>query len=320
MPDLAVADDILGALLDAQYALRVRSLELLAQADAKRVWRVVTDDGAAIIVRGSARPAAEAVARAQGAVLTALDRCRFPTERLRLTRAGAVSASAGGWTLLVTNPIGGRPTGDSAAELRSLGARLGQLHTFTPVTLGVAGTIGAAAMLPAREIAWVSGELARVAPHLDASQRARHDWFCAALAALDRCDDLPRVLLHNDCHPGNAITMPNGEVALIDWEGAGFGPAIIDFGFLLSSCDTPAVPAAPDPRRVAAVVAGYRHYRRPTRQELERLPAAIRFRALIFGAASFAARPGGTEESAWWRARYDAAAELAGRARDLFDR
>jgi len=30
-----------------------------------------------------------------------------------------------------------------------------------------------------------------------------------------------------------------GEVVLIDWEGAGLGPAIIDLGFLLISCAIP---------------------------------------------------------------------------------
>lgn len=312
-----------AALVEEHYRLRVRTIDSIVSAEEKRVWRVGGDAGEAIIVRAYARHDALAVVRAQAALLTALAAHRFPAERLILTRTHAPSVSVAGWTLLATTAIAGEPTGHTAEAFHALGARLGQLHALDPAAvLGEGHAVGAAAMLPAREIAWVMGELARVATRLAGTQRAQYAWLAAALAALDRCDDLPNVLIHNDCHPGNALTTPRGEIVLVDWEGAGLGPAIIDLGFLLASCVTEAPwkpPLPPEPARIEALVAGYRRHRQPTEVELGRLADAIRFRALIYGAADFARRSGEatTADNLWWRARYDAAAPLARRVREL---
>jgi Ser/Thr protein kinase RdoA (MazF antagonist) len=132
------------------------------------------------------------------------------------------------------------------------------------------------------------------------------------------------VIIHNDCHPGNAIRTADGKVVLIDWEDAGWGPAVLDVGFLLISCDTES-PWAPrleaDPACVVAVVDGYCRHHLPTRAELDRLVDAMRFQTTVYGAISFAesvTRPGEIDHE-WWCARYHASDELAARARMQFE-
>ncbi len=104
------------------------------------------------------------------------------------------------------------------------------------------------------------------------------------------------MIIHNNCHPGNAIRTADGKVVLIDWEGAGWGPAVLDVGFLLISCDTEA-PWTPrleaDPARVVVVVEAIaaticRHERSST-------GSWMRFWTIVYGAVSFAesvTRPG----------------------------
>jgi len=113
---------------------------------------------------------------------------------------------------------------------------------------------------------------------------------------------------------------------ILDWEGAGWGPGVIDVGFLLVSCNTAAPWMAqqftPDMRRIPAIVDGYCQYHLLTPTELDRLPDAIRFRTIVYGACSFASdilKYGGEEESPWWWARYTAAEEIADRARKRFE-
>lgn len=152
----------------------------------------------------------------------------------------------------------------------------------------------------------------------------RYETLVTAIQRIDPCEDLPHVLIHNDCHPGNAVVTPNGTVAFIDWEGAGWGAAVIDVGFLLSSCDTespwtPRLP--PNPKRVQAVIDGYCQYHILTPSEVDRLVDAMRFRALVYGAGSFASavraqKP--EEDNPWWWTRYTAAAGIADRARQRF--
>jgi len=232
-----------------------------------------------------------------------------------------------GWQLLVMTFVEGEPLVFSPASLRLLGARLGQLHALDPVAAARAvPPLHRAGMLPTNELAWALRQLRAVEALVPESRRARYDWLLAAIAALDRCEGLPAAVIHNDCHPGNAVLTPEGEVVLIDWEGAGFGPAIIDLGFLLSSCDisvpwTPPLP--PDPARLRAIIAGYRQHRQLNTAELARLPDAIHFRALVFGAVDFAARVRSDtrdEDLPWWLARYNAATTLAARAIAAFAR
>lgn len=181
-------------------------------------------------------------------------------------------------------------------------------------------------MLPANEIRFALGQITAVEQQVPAGLRGRYDTILSALHGVHDCEDLPRVVIHNDCHPGNSVRTPVGRVVPIDWEGAGFGPAVIDVGFLLVSCDTPSPwtpPLPPDPERVRAVVAGYcrRHLLAPA--ELDRLPDAMRFRSLVFGACSFAGtvRQGRREEEGtWWWRRYQAVDELAARARSQFEK
>jgi Ser/Thr protein kinase RdoA (MazF antagonist) len=120
-----------------------------------------------------------------------------------------------------------------------------------------------------------------------------------------------------------------GHVTLLDWEGAGMGPAIIDVGFLLVNCDgkAPWDPLSigsfhPDKGLLQAVIEGYCQYHQLTTDELDYLLDAIRFRSLVFGACGFAsaiAQQKSADFSQWWWKRYCAAEEIADQARAYFE-
>ena len=70
--------------------------------------------------------------------------------------------------------------------------------------------------------------------------------------------------------------------------------------------------------RLQAVVEGYSQHHQLSTDELDYLPDAVRFRALVFGACSFAAaiaQHEPAEFSQWWWTRYCAAEEVADIAR-----
>ena len=186
--------------------------------------------------------------------------------------------------------------------------------------------IPSAGMLPRTELAAALSWLAEVRDALSPTHRMRHDRLVAACHTIDLLEDLPTVLIHNDCHPGNSIQTPDGKAVLIDWEGAGRGPAIVDIGFLLVSCEIEAFGPnrlTPDPNRMAAVINGYCRHHRLTPRELERLPDAVRFRAVIACAGGLWSmiREGRASDGADWAwARYAAAVEIAARAREQFAR
>lgn len=112
----------------------------------------------------------------------------------------------------------------------------------------------------------------------------------ACRAGLGFGPGLTEVFLHGDAHPWNSLLRPDGSVALIDWDSAGPGPAVIDLGFLAVSCATGGLTgplAPPDPARLAAVAAGYRREFTLTAADLDALPFAVAFRVLVAAAAGF---------------------------------
>jgi thiamine kinase-like enzyme len=101
--------------------------------------------------------------------------------------------------------------------------------------------------------------------------------------------NLPATILHTDCWANNAIRTPVGQMVLIDWDGAGLGPAILDLGYLLVACHAflPEWPQiSPSVERIAAVMAGYQKERTITAMEYELLYDASCF-AEAFRAAQW---------------------------------
>jgi aminoglycoside phosphotransferase (APT) family kinase protein len=242
--------DKLSQLLETCYATKVHALHPLTPGG-KRIYRVNHAEEADWVVRlypagGQADGPAVNIA-AQADLLLYLAAQGYPAERVVTTRMGQPIATPEQGQLLVTTYLGpslhawqpgisqtatAPPTsGDqSAATFGALGALLGQLHCLP---LPSSPLIGQAGMLPRRELTWVAGELAAVKEQVPAQWQTEYNQLVAAVQQISRCEEAPVTLIHNDCNLGNIITLPDGRLALVDWEMAGRGPAVLDMGILL---------------------------------------------------------------------------------------
>jgi Ser/Thr protein kinase RdoA (MazF antagonist) len=124
--------------------------------------------------------------------------------------------------------------------------------------------------------------LAEVEPRIPSDRRAPFNALVEQLAAADTFDDAPRVLVHPDAAPVNAILAGNGDPIYVDWTGAGLGPRVCSLANLLWSATGTHEGTLAD--RIDAVVTGYRAHVTPTDDELARLADAIRIRPLLFAA------------------------------------
>jgi Ser/Thr protein kinase RdoA (MazF antagonist) len=78
-----------------------------------------------------------------------------------------------------------------------------------------------------------------------------------------------------------------------------------------------------DREPIAAIIDGYCQHHMLTSTELERMPDAIQFRALVYGACRFAdaiRKNEPLEMSSWWQQRYNVAEMITEQARQYFDR
>ena len=315
---------MLTELVIRYYGTQAVSLQSLDSESGKRMYRVERSREQPWVLRAYP-PESEDNIQALVTVLAFLEQHEYPAERLVRAEDGSFIVTHDGWRLLVTTFVEGSTVDYAPPTLHLLGATLGRLHALQPIATTPAA-LPVAQMRPVNEISWALSQITGIKAQVPKHLYARYDTLVAALHGIRLGEELPRVVIHNDCHSGNAVRTAAEQVVLIDWEGAGLGPAVLDVGFLLSSCDTesPWRPSlAPDPARVAAIVDGYCQYHTLTPAELEYLPDAIRFRAIVYGACSFAAsiaRDGKEDEDWWWWRRCSAAEEIAERARKQFER
>lgn len=258
-------------------------------------------------------------------LLLLFEQTGYAAERIMRTIDNLLTGSIDKWTILVTTFVEGVPLNHSADTLRQLGVSLGRLHSLSPQA-----HLPTAQMRPRNEIAYATKQLESVFHQIPASLVHRYDELLGILHSVDFCEDLPHVIIHNDCHPGNAVYTPQNEVVLIDWEGAGLGSAVLDVGFLLVSSDGQAPwdqlsihDFKPDAELVQSIVDGYCQHRVLSSIELERLPDAIRFRSIVYGACSFAekiTKGSVVQDAEWWSTRLTIADELATIARKHFQK
>lgn len=323
MNTLAIDLPVLSELVTQHYQVQVHALQSLPSATGKLIYQVGLANGTRWILR-LASTNDQAMLSEQGQLLRFFAEVGYPAERVIPTIEGATIATVGDYTLFMTTYLKGTPLAYSPTSFKLLGIALGRLHalksalTYTPPRAG---------MLPSNELAFARQQLSSIEAMPDYA-RAQYQWLDTALASISYGSDLPVTLIHNDCYPANALLSSSGQATLLDWEGTGMGPAGIDVGFLLTNCDgkAPWDPIADtsseaEEALIRAATEGYCLHHSLTSAELDYLPDAIRFRALVFGTISFVQAIKRREEAAfsqqWWR-RYASAEEVAEKARIYF--
>jgi len=255
-------------------------------------------------------------------VLLALEAQGYPAPRVVRARDGSAAVEVGGRRLVVTTFVEGRLADSEANTPESLfgiGRAIGRLHALRLPALPEAD------FMSTERVAGAEARLRSMEGRVPPQVRSRFDEIRRLLAETPTFTQTAGCLIHNDCHPGNAILRPDGEIVLIDWDGAGLGHPALDLGFLLITADTytPDVPAVgTSDERVHAIVDGYSEARLPDRSELQALGAAICYRVTLINAGGVAhlierGEPERIEE--WWWNGCEMAESLAERARRRFD-
>ena len=324
------------SVLEQKYNASGVSLHRLTQGEqeGKDVYHVRRGSGPDWVLRVYYSPqtaSTDASLNALASVLLFLERQSYPAEAVVRSADGALYLTCDNLRLLVTTYLGQslhawHPANASALAAASIfayspkvlsafGEALGWLHAL-PVN---DAALPLAGMLPEPELAWASECLVRCADHVSPALEAEYLFLTEEVQQFNCRPQLPPSIIHNDCNFGNVILTPAGKIALVDWEGAGLGPALLDTGFVLSACfDKANQHLSTD--AVHAFMEGYCRSRRLTDEELGCLADAVRFRPLVLLACCFSDRVCGTlpEDAviyganyADWQAQYRASSKIA---------
>jgi Ser/Thr protein kinase RdoA (MazF antagonist) len=194
-------------------------------------------------------------------------------ERLRAvggSSAGGTSASsprALGWdeerNLLLLEPVaGGSWVGQSAETVQRAMSELGRCIAVLHETRPPAGTsLRRFTRLEPKHLPQAAAVIGSARPDVAAGAKRVVQRLLGAVPTGDR----DQVLLHGDCHPGNLLCTDR-DVALIDLDQAGVGPAAADVASLVARLRQEELvgelPAASADRLIAAFLAGYGAVRR----------------------------------------------------------
>ncbi len=321
------ATELLARLVERHHGFTPTALHPLRVLQGRGIYRVERSAAPQWVLRAFQGDAFADDLRAHVAVLAFLEQEGFPATRLVRALDGSAVVEHDGWWAIMTTYIEGAEADYSPANLRWLGEALGRLHTLD-LRAGAAATppVLPAARLPTQEAPEGLALLAGVAERVPRDLRTQYEAYVAALRRVPAFAGLPQALLHTDPFPGNAILTPDGDLALMDWDNAGLGPAVLDVGYLLITCDKglQRIPEVhPDPARIAALVEGYVRRRTLAGAELEALADSMRYGPAVRGAWHVAtALTTDAPPDAWqlWWARYQAAEETAALARECFER
>jgi Ser/Thr protein kinase RdoA (MazF antagonist) len=303
-----------AALLQHHYNIRPISIvNLQAHAiDGRGIWRIDAADNRRYVLRmmrGDAGAWLDQPAR----MLQCLQSVEFPAPRVWLSSNGSRVVSERGWWALLIDFVDGALASPSPPLLHRLAATTRRLHQLVPPA---SEPLPGSWKDPQNAIPVALDELEQARQGLPAELDAIAAELQASLRLIyQQCDALPRCIVHGDCWHNNAIAIADGEIVLIDWDGAGWGTPMIDLGELLLTCHyDPTQPTVidVDEHRIAAILGGYGAREHLTQPERDLLLPAIRY-TLAFHAADWL-----RDQQAWPRfvVRFNATAAIT----DVADR
>ena len=269
-------------LVEQNYAVRVSSVESIHRfASAERgVFKIEQMDGPPLllrVVRLDTMPM-ETLLGVAGA-LNALAAASFPAPLVQRTGEDELLAAKGDWVGLLLTFVEGESLSGSTSELAAMAETLAQLHLLEPAGLiGIEPSIPDCRYYPKEKLRLWLDNLVGVAHLIPPELERRYKSCVDAVSNVIDWPDLPVSILHSDCNPQNAIRATNGQMTFIDWDGVGFGPAILDLAYLLFFCHIcqeswPTL--EPNEAWISAVLRGYSAHRPLSATELGCLADAI---------------------------------------------
>ena len=267
------------ALLDS-WGLALLSLRCVAGEEGRQCFRAATDHGHFFvkvqenlgeyfddIVHGLR---VQQYVREQG----------LPTNDVVRTTSGELCAVVDDHGIVVEPWVQSEPNEPTSRHWEEFGRIVGQLHSL-PVSDELAAC--PSKMDPRRNLERLRSNLSQFTEHIPREYRASLERFIEFADQLDDLPEAPRSLIHSDLAWSNVVMARNGQLLLVDFEGAGFGPAVVDLVEVTTYlCRGPSAsgPLMEDAAR--AFYRGYREHRALCTVEIELLERAHLFHQLYY--------------------------------------
>ena len=279
--------------IEAHYDLSVTSLAPLPNSS--RAWKIESDRGPLVLRLFELESASEHTGEI--AALQFLADSAFPAPRLLATQDGLIFRNLAEKTGYITTFIQGILPPATIDSAKKLGRTAGRLHALDAVKAGLADTT----FTIAAERQFFERLDADPAVQAWEGYGEIRDQLAVAWKNLSDLDAAPQALVHTDILFENAVRVPSGAVTLIDWDGAGIGPAIQDVGYFLVEQAVSLTGEQLSLDNALAFLSGYTAERHLSSLEWDLLPEALIFGAIVYVMAPW---DGKVSMGIWQRAQY----------------
>jgi Ser/Thr protein kinase RdoA (MazF antagonist) len=196
----------------------------------------------------------------------------IPTVLPLLTTDGGLYARLQGYGVVVAPWVERREVERDPSTWREFGRIVGRLHALdAPDKL----KNRPARMEPRRTLEAVRGQVRQRRDQVPGEYQARLDAFSKTAGRLDDFPSAPRCLIHTDLAWGNLLQTADGCLLLVDFEGAGVGPAVVDLVEVTTYlCRGPSASGPLQADAARAFYEGYAEHRRLTADEIDLFPQA----------------------------------------------
>lgn len=311
--------DGLTTQLEAAYGIEVSAVHPLDGAGG-RVLRVDLAGGRRLVARIFSEHRPQDRVAGDVAILRAVEDQGYPAERCAFDEPVSMLA---GQPVLLTTFVRGKPSAITVEHERDLADLLGRLHALPVPDVLRSHPGGALHHDPLREGPPVQDLEAALSFLATAESLIGANELIERLRALirraDPCTGLPEALVHPDMVGPNVLVDRSGDLVAIDWTGAGTGPRLASFAYLLWGAG---LKPGGDDAMVAAIASGYARHVQLTGEELDRLTDAMLVRPVYFAAWYFwrtVAKEGHVDGSERWWPEVDLAASIARKATIALD-
>ena len=223
--------DFVAQAVQTVYGLQIISIQSLQQQDLdwRGIYQLTMANGQSWILRLIKYPGAFSAMTQTANLLDWLSHQAYPAPRVYPTLTGRAIGEFNEFSLLLVSFIEGSVSKPDPEQLYLLGSMMGRLHALS---------FEESQLLPPsrthpEEIRSITlPRLRRYEERLPLKfQRFAEKLTRDTERIIQR--DHKACMTHGDCWYKNAIVTPSGSVQLIDWDCAGTGLAVLDFGYLL---------------------------------------------------------------------------------------
>jgi Ser/Thr protein kinase RdoA (MazF antagonist) len=261
------------------YGFQAQAIEPLQlySFDWRGIYRLRDEEGQEWVLRALHDREGAATFQQASTFLQWLQHRGYPAPQVCVTLDQQLVGVIDEWSFLLISFIPGTVLAPLPADLRQLGARVGQLHALGDIPVSL---LHRSRCHPEQIASQTVVQLKQAIAAVPSRFRPMLEELHSAMFAIVSGAIKGNAVTHGDPWYLNAVKTNDARVILIDWDNVGMGLPVLDLGYLLLSSHFDGanlMRVEPDAHKISALLVGYQQHYSLSAADKTVLPQAVQF-------------------------------------------